>query len=727
MSVENHPAYTEERERLDEALRQIKTQLKRRLATSEIVQEETDQFEESMHAIRAAQEALETMRDESVERLAVAVREPYFGRIDFQEQGEADPQRLYIGKAGMQETGSDEPLVIDWRAPVASLFYTAGGEELSAYEAPGGLVEGILWLKRNLAIKQAQLQHIADAKVKGVPEEAMGGDTYLLYRLQESRDNKLRDIVSSIQNEQNAIIRAGKDGPLIIQGVAGSGKTTVALHRLAYLLYTYREIMSAERMVIFAPNRMFLDYIADVLPELGVGGIKQVTFQDWAINQIEDRLKLIDPSDRMEQLFAPGDDPGAQPDAPGRFKGSLFFKEMLDQVLARYEAHFVPEADLELWEGRQIPHQEIWGWFHESYRAYPINTRKERIVSRLRTWARAQLDPYRGTLEEPERKKKMLTAVRQYLALWPKHTPLTLYKEIIGLGAPLGKRAAEMGAPDIPPSVVQEAKELFKLKLVTPEDLAPLVYLQERLHGLPEDRELDHVVIDEAQDFSPFQIDLLRRLTKADSFTILGDLSQGIHTTTGIGDWAEFIDVFPADSVSFHVLQQSYRSTYEIVTFANQVLIQMGVTGALAQPVFRAGEKVRLEQITAGDLAGKLVAEVRDMQTRHASVAVVGRTEAEAGRLHKVLKEAGLDAQLITADQKRYIGGLSVIPSYLTKGLEFDSVIVPDASADLYRLNGRDARLLYVVLTRALHELSVFYTGEISPLLAEVPEDLVRE
>lgn len=722
MTVENHPAFSEERSRLDRSLEQIDTQLRLLLSKREIQVEDVDQEEESMHAVRAAQEALETMREEAVERLKVAAREPYFGRIDFAEQGSGEPEVLYIGKSGVKEEGADHPLVIDWRAPVASLFYTSagGGDDTAAYQAPGGLVEGLLWLKRNIAVKGRKLQHIADARVKGAEAEA-AGDAYLLYRLQESRDNKLRDIVSSIQAQQNAIIRAERDRPLIIQGVAGSGKTTVALHRLAYLLYTYQESVSSGRMVIFAPNRMFLDYIADVLPELGVGGIKQTTFQDWATDQIKDDLKFVSPAQRLEELFAPGADPGAGGEAPGRFKGSLFFKEVLDRALGAYEADFVPRVDLTLWAGARIPHREVYAWFHDQYRHYPLNTRKDRIISRIRTWSKAQLDPYRGRIEERERKKAMMTAVRQYVALWPKHTPLTLYKEVLGLGAPGGKRTHDFRGLEIPPVVTAEARTLFKEKLVAPEDLAPLVYLQERLEGLREDRQLDHVVIDEAQDFSPFQVDLLRRLTQDDSFTILGDLSQGIHTYAGIADWSEFMEVFPAGAVEYHALRRSYRSTHEIMTFANQVLIRIGATQALAEPVFREGELVRVHRVEGEQLHHQLAAEVSRMQEHHASVAVVTRTEADAIALDRSLRTAGLEPERITADQKRYLGGLSIIPSYLTKGLEFDGVIVADASAENYRLTPRDARLLYVVCTRALHELTLFHTGERTPLLDRIP------
>ncbi|MDB4896518.1 MAG: helicase UvrD, partial [Firmicutes bacterium] len=395
--------------------------------------------------------------------------------------------------------------------------------------------------------------------------------------------------------------------------------------------------------------------------------------------------------------------------------------------LEQYEGDFVPEADLELWPGKRISYPQIYIWFHEQYKLYSLNTRKKRILSRLRTWAKSQVEAYMGTLEEGARRKAMATAVRHYTALWPNHSALTLYKEILGLGAPRGKRAVELGSPDIPDAVVRESRELFKEGVVAPEDLAPLVYLEERLHGRKETRELDHVVIDEAQDVTPFQLALLRRLTRSDSFTILGDLSQGIHTYTGIASWDEFMAVFPPGAVSYHVLEQSYRSTHEIMTFANQVLIRSGATGPLAKPVFRAGEQVRLRQTDPGQLHEAIAAEVRRLQQQHASVAVVARTDDESKAVHRALLDAGLDAERIVADQGRYKGGLSVIPSYLTKGLEFDGVIVADASADNYGVSPRDARLLYVVCTRALHDLTLLYTGEISPLLDAVPREMYQK
>lgn len=720
MGVESHPAYQEEATRLRETLTEVQTQLDvlRAIPPLDI----PELIDDSMEAILVAEMAMERLRRRTKRALEQAARETYFGRLDFQEKGSDQVEQLYIGKAGVERKADSQPLVVDWRAPVAGLFYASatGGSDEVEYHAPDGRHSGAIWLKRNIGVKLGILQRIVDSKVKGAATETEGIiDEFLSYRLQESRDSRLRDIVSTIQAEQNAIIRAAMDQPIIIQGVAGSGKTTVALHRLAYLLYTYRESVAAGRIIIFAPSRMFLDYISDVLPELGVDGVQQTTFADWALAELEEPARLTDPGERLTKLFAIGKDPGEGPDSPGRFKGSLLFRDILDQALETYEASFIPREDLELWPGAVLKHRAVYEWFHESYRAYPLMARKERILARVRKWADDQCMAFIGGMQEKERRKAMTKAVQHYAKLWPAHTAVELYREILG-GRPAKGRGgpARVGYPDIPLRVVADSQALQKRDEVAPEDLAGLVYVKSKLRGFKENRQLDHVVIDEAQDFSPFQLSLLTTLTRNNSFTILGDLSQGIHAYQGIHRWDEFMELFQPGPVSYFTLEMSYRSTLEIMTFANQVISRVGAPAALAKPVFRAGAKVRVMGASPDGLADVIGAEILSLRERkHASIAVVGRTEEECQRLHTALKALGLEGDLVTPTQTSYNGGLSVMPVFLTKGLEFDAVIVADANATAYQTSPRDAKLLYVACTRALHELSLFYTGAPSPLV----------
>jgi DNA helicase-2/ATP-dependent DNA helicase PcrA len=721
VGVESHPAYAEEAQRLKGTLTDVRSQLAELRAVPPLnIPEMIDDSIETK-GLLMAELALERIRLNNIRRLDLAEREPYFGRIDFQESGTEQAMPLYIGKVGVARAEDIQPSVIDWRAPVAGLFYTSasGGTDEAEYESPEGRIKGVVWLKRNLGIKQSRLQRIVDAKVKGAPEEAEPIlDEFLRYRLQESRDSRLRDIVSTIQAEQNAIIRAPLDRPLIIQGVAGSGKTTVALHRLAYLLYTFRETILASRIIIFAPSRMFLDYIGDVLPELGVDGVLQTTFADWAVGELDEPVTLTDSGARFEHLFAPGKDPGEGDDAPGRFKGSLFFQQVLDFAVADYEEHFVPRADCELWPGRRLKFETVAQWFYESYKLYPLMARKDRCLARIKKWADDQLIPYIGGMQEKERRKTVRSAVQRYVKLWPSHTALQLYREILGDKPAKKSVPAHVGHPDIPDRVRKESLAFFKADEVAPEDLAPLVYLKGKLRGFKEDRQLDHVVIDEAQDFSPFQVDLLRRLTRENSFTVLGDLSQGIHAYAGIHHWDEFMECFEPSPTAYFTLEQSYRSTYEVMQFANQVISKVGAPAALAKPVFRSGEPVRVAETS--DLPASIKDAVAELRGRnHASIAVIGRTEEHCKQLHQALTDLGLDPELITPRQTTYRGGLSVMPVYLTKGLEFDAVIVAGADAPAYGLTPRDAKLLYVACTRALHELMLFHTGDPSPLLPE--------
>lgn len=711
MSIESHPAYEEERQRLSRTVAEIDAQLAElRQSAPPDLQELME--EESPDAARVAQHSLAGMHLARAWQLRTVRPEPFFGRIDFQEEGAAAPETLYIGKTGIERRRDRQPWVIDWRAPVASLFYNAapGGE--AAYEAPAGTIRGRLHLRRSLAVKGGMLQRIVDSQLTGAPAGEQRVDEFLLYRLWESRDARLRDIVSTIQAEQNRIIRADCDRPLIIQGAAGSGKTTVALHRLAFLLYRHRERMAPGRIWIFAPNQIFLDYISAVLPELGVGGIQQTTFQDWALAELGWEVRLTDPEQRLARLFDPrcGEGPGPST-AASRFKGSLEFRDLLDRALADYEARFVPGEDVELWPGARIRAREIRQWFHEQYAGQPLYSRKERIIARVKVWMGQQLDPYRGRAQFQERHKLARAAVRRWAALWPDHTPLQVYAGIL---------AGQIGQAGLPPELARDSLALLRQGQAAPEDLAALVWLKGRLQGFGDRPELDHVVIDEAQDFSPLQVALLRELARTDSFTILGDLNQGIHAGQGIEAWDELMAVFPG-GCRYVTLEQSYRSTCEIMAFASAVLQQAGAPVALARPVFRSGARVQV----GPQVPGAVAAAVRDLQARgHASIAVVGRTGADAEALQAELARAGIPARLITARQAHYRGGISAIPSYLTKGLEFDAVIVAGAGAASYRRTARDARLLYVCLTRALHELVVLYPGEPSPLLAGVDPGL---
>jgi DNA helicase-2/ATP-dependent DNA helicase PcrA len=706
LDTELQSAYREELQRLE----QTAAEIDRQLQTLEAIPR--------YYGDDLTEQALENIREARRRNLRIASPEPYFGRLDFQEKGSEQIRPLYIGKIGVEDENTGELLVIDWRAPIASMFYSfTGADETASYDSPEGLIEGLIYLKRNLVIRKQILQRVVDAYVKGGDNLGVA-DEFLLYRLGENKDNKLRDIVSTIQEEQDRIIRSARNKALVIQGVAGSGKTTVALHRLAFLLYQYRENIRAEQMIIFAPNAMFLDYISSVLPELGVGGIQQTTFTDWALDLLGLEVDLTDSAQRLNRWFAIGPArPALHDDVPGRYKGSLRFRNYLSECLDRYEKGFVPNQPFEAWEGAVLPVETLQTWFHTEYQHYPLMKRRERIQARIKRWLEIELDKIGDPSRRKDLKKKASSRLRAFLKLWPEHTPYTFYKLLFSASKRPDSLPLEL-LERIPAEVVTHTMRNFKHKRVDPEDLAPLIYIHKRFYGLESRHTFDHTVIDEAQDFSPFQVALLKEQTRGNSFTILGDLSQGIHAYQGIRDWEEFLDLFEPDERAFFRLERSYRSTMEIIHFANEVISKVSEPMTLAKPVFRSGEPVRVLKTTREERLDAITDTLRDIRaTEVNTIAVITRTEEEAIALHARLIERGLTPNLITSGQRVYQGGLSIVPAPLCKGLEFDAVLLVDVDAAHYEQNDQDAKLLYVGCTRALHVLRLLYAGEPSPLL----------
>ncbi|MDM5433683.1 3'-5' exonuclease [Bacillus hominis] len=649
------------------------------------------------------EQILESMRESNRQNLRIGVQEPYFGRLDFQEDGKEDVMPIYIGKVGVSDKDTMKPMVIDWRAPVASMFYSfTGGEELAFYHSPDGLVEGDVYLKRNISIRKRELERVVDTYVKG-NEDVSHADDFLLYRLGENKDNKLKDIVSTIQSEQNDIIRAERNLPLLIQGVAGSGKTTIALHRLAFLIYEYREQLEAERMIVFAPNSLFLDYISSVLPELGVGNISQTTFPDWALRTLDGSVKLKQTEEKLKEAFSINRD--EKKVMLGKLKGTLEFKSFIEERMVQFEKDLLPTKDFEAWDKAVIPVEDVKKWMQVEYKHYPLKKRRERLVGRMKRWIEIELKKFGETNEKKLLKKEATKRLNTYMNFWPKMSPLSLYSSMLK-----SKEILDV----LPEELVQETEKNCRKKEVYGEDLPALIYIHHRITGIEIGQKFHHVVIDEAQDFSPFQVYVLKEITLGNSFTILGDLSQAIYDYQGIEDWNAFKEVF--QETGYYELTRSYRSTKEIIEFANEIIKNAEIPVGLATPVFRSGEEVKV--IHAEDQFTEILKTLQHLQNEDVkTIAVIGRTDDECRDIYEKLTNAGLTVNVIEADQSKYEGGISVVPVYLAKGLEFDAVLLIDVDEEHYKNTKHDAKLLYVGCTRSLHDLWLFYSGEVSPLI----------
>jgi DNA helicase-2/ATP-dependent DNA helicase PcrA len=709
-------AYQEEENRLNEAISEIDRQLQR-LQSMDVY---------TGHDF--TEQVLEAAREEKRTTLVKSVQEPYFGRLDFQGAKDQERKPLYIGKIGVdQEVIAEQPLVIDWRAPVASLFYSfTGGEESTTYEAPEGLIEGLVFLKRNVVIRKQILERVADTYNRESEQPAVS-DEFLVYRLGENKDNRLRDIVSTIQAEQDQIIRAAKNTALIIQGVAGSGKTTVALHRLAFLLYQYKDQVTAEKMIIFAPNHMFLDYISDVLPELGVGDIQQSTFADWAMDVLELDLPLADAAETLHYWFEhSGGTRELNDEVPGRFKGSLILMKMISSLIESLEGISVPEGDFSPWEGKVLSRDKILYWYNEEYKPYPLAKRKERVMARIHRWVEMELKKSPSEKVLKEHKKKATLREKSYATKWPKYDPLTIYKQLFrALKIPSGW--SEDTLQGIPVSVLKSTQHDLKKDIIREEDLSPLLYIHYLLHDITSGQRFDHIVIDEAQDFSPFQVAVLDFFVRGHSFTILGDLSQGIHAYRGVHHWKEMSSLFQPDDTAYFALTRSYRSTMEIIEFANGILEKGVQSDLMAVPVFRSGDPVRVISYGIGEGARVDVLQeaLHRLSTKeYRTVAILTRTLREARELHEQLSKNVADIHLIDGSKQAYQGGLSILPVYLSKGLEFDAVIVADADQDHYGPTSWDAKLMYVGCTRALHELWILHGEAVPDYLGNTERDI---
>lgn len=649
------------------------------------------------------EQILESMRESNRQNLRIGVQEPYFGRLDFQEDGKEEVMPIYIGKVGVSDKDTMKPIVIDWRAPVASMFYSfTGGDELAFYQSPDGLVEGDVYLKRNISIRKRELERVVDTYVKG-NEDVSHADDFLLYRLGENKDNKLKDIVSTIQSEQNDIIRAERNLPLLIQGVAGSGKTTIALHRLAFLIYEYREQLEAERMIVFAPNSLFLDYISSVLPELGVGNISQTTFPDWALRTLDDSVKLKQTEEKLKEAFSIHRD--ERKVMLGKLKGTLEFKSFIEEQMIQIEKELVPTSNFEAWDKAVIPVEDIKKWMQVEYKHYPLKKRRERLVGRMKRWIEIELKKYGETNEKKLLKKEATKRLNTYMKFWPKMSALSLYSSILK-----SKEILEV----LPEELVKETEKNGRKKEVYVEDLPALIYIHHRITGIEIGQKFHHVVIDEAQDFSPFQVYVLKEITLGNSFTILGDLSQAIYDYQGIEDWSAFKEVF--QETGYYELTRSYRSTKEIIEFANEIIKNAEIPVGLAMPVFRSGEEVKV--IHTEDQFTEILKTLKQLQNADVkTIAVIGRTDDECRDMYEKLTNAGLTANVIEANQSKYEGGISVVPVYLAKGLEFDAVLLIDVDEEHYKNTKHDAKLLYVGCTRSHHDLWIFHSGEASPLI----------
>ncbi len=624
---------------------------------------------------------------------------PYFARIDFENELKF-VEKCYISKVGISDS-ENKILTVDWRAPIASMYYDSNIGNAS-YISPSGVINGNLLIKRQFDIENGLILSIQDV-------DTVSNDDMLKPYLNASADNRLKNIVSTIQWEQNKIIRENINKNIIVQGVAGSGKTTVALHKVAYLVYNNIDFIKPDEYLVIGPNKFFVNYISGVLPDLDVENVMQSTIFEILTSIIPNNLNLISDEERLEKYLK-----NANILNVSKYKSSINFKNDCDQIINEYIKKIIPDKDL-IYKGIPIlARSVIEKIFTEDINDYEtLNVRMEKFYSKFSKFIETK-------------KERIIFNVSNYYMLNKNEIKKEDYqcaiKEIKNKCSNIIKSYFSKAKPNIIQLYIQILLELnikevsyLRKKNVEFEDLAPLMYIYYKFYGNSKFYKYKHVVIDEAQDLSVFNYYVLKQLLSRATFSIFGDLAQSIYEYRSINNWEEIIEIF--EKIDIKYLEKSYRTTVQIMNEANKITSNIGL--AKAVPVIRNGKNVLYYR--SSDLL-KSILEVLNkyLKENYKSIAIICKTEKESIQIYEYLKNNGIVLTLISDNESNYNAGVCVITSYLAKGLEFDGVIISNASSNVYLENNLlDMKLLYVAMTRALHELTIIYNNDLVKFIGD--------
>ncbi|MBM7567235.1 RNA polymerase recycling motor HelD [Paenibacillus sacheonensis] len=761
------------------------TDIRRRFWEEVTINTATDEdFEETFHninqqsALLAERERGHKLLTEKWRNMTRLLPSPYFGRIDFQEDGLSLSEQIYIGVSSFIDEDGLSFLIYDWRTPIASLYYDYSPGPAS-YVTPTGRIEGTMELKRQYQIQNGQINNMFDAS------ETIG-DELLQQVLGKGADSQMKSIVATIQKEQNAIIRDDKSRMLIVQGAAGSGKTSAALQRVAYLLYKHRQSIRADQIVLFSPNPMFASYISTVLPELGEENMQQTTYQEFLDYWLGASLRPEDPFDQIEYVLTAQGTPGYEARLQGiAYKSSEAFLQALQNYglwLGREGMQF---TGIRMRDREVITAERMRSEFYGYDRSLPLINRvillQEWLLNELTLlerkereadWVEEELnyldtDQYVEAFGMLHQEKELFDLAETYVSARErinkkrradegdfdyglKEEELLRRKIVQGLFKPLRKsvkkfafvdvkalygqlfegeaayreRTNGAGLPPLWAKICEQTKEMLNRNELFYEDATPYLYVKELVEGVRMNTEIKYVFIDEGQDYSAFQYEYLKKLFPRARMTVLGDFGQAIYMQATSLDAADspLIRLFGEADTSLIRLVRSYRSTKEIVEFTRAML----PGGEEIQAFERRGRKPLLSKLDDGEQRdAQIVADISALKAEgFDSIAVITKTAADSRDAHESLRAYGCEElRLITKETPEFEKGVMVIPVYLAKGVEFDAVLIYDASPEAY---GRDneRKLLYTACTRAMHQLQLYTTGDWSPFVQSQPAEL---
>ncbi|MBN7772848.1 HelD family protein [Clostridium aminobutyricum] len=654
--------------------------------------------------------------------LEKTVQSPYFARIDFQFEGENEVDQIYIGRTSLIDETDVQIYVYDWRSPLASVFYRFGVGK-AFYDAPNGRISGEVSLKRQFEIHHGVLEYFFDADVQIM-------DEFLRKLLSQNASSKMKAIVETIQKDQDIVIRDIENDLMMVQGVAGSGKTSVALHRVAYLMYQgLSSKLSAHNIMIISPNTLFERYISNVLPELGEDNVVSVNFDDM-LKTILPSMPIQNRHQFLESLLTcKSEDSARLMKKSLEFKASTEFKEILDRFMDDIPRKWIEFSDID-YDGKCIASRTLLkAEILDRKKAVPLGLRlkqlEESIFKKVHEMRKVRMKKlrdfvinYKEHIYEVEEFSRLLsisesTVLLQKIERFTKLDILSLYKELFHDPKYFHRLAAGIQLPDDIDHILNFTQENMKRGQLSFEDGLVLAFLQLKLYGFQYGNSIKQVVIDEAQDYYPLHFELLKTLFPQARYTILGDIYQTIEKPEEVIFFDRINKILDKKKSALITMNKSFRCTNEILNFSKKFLQQDSEIESFS----RKGEVPEIYEAQDQEEFDELV--IREIrfckEAEYQSIGLLCKTEKDAISLYHRLKEQ-LAIRFIGSDTITNIKGVFVLPLYMAKGLEFDAVLLCDTNKEHYSTED-DKKLLYIGCTRALHRLSLFYTGEKSPLL----------
>ena len=599
-------------------------------------------------------------------RLTKILAIPYFGRIDFLEKKEnSKVMPIYIGIHTFYDPESRATLIHDWRAPVSSMFYDHELGE-AGYRSPSGEIKGVISLKRQYRIRGGKMEFMIESALTV-------HDDILQKELSSNADDKMKNIVATIQREQNRIIRNEDIRTLIIQGVAGSGKTSIALHRIAYLLYTFRDSISSKDILIISPNKVFSDYISNVLPELGEETVPETSMEQILSGVLEHKYKYQTYFGLVNELL---EKPSSSLINRIAYKASFGFISELDKFILHIENTYFKAADVKLTKYITIPAPFIEEQYLR-FNRYPIRRRFDAMADYMLDMLKIQ---YTFTVTTTGRN----LLKKEIRLMFAGNNDIQVYKDFF-------KWTNNPG--------------MFKMRkghTLEYSDLAPLAYLHLALEGNGNQPfRVKHLLIDEMQDYSPIQYKVIQKLFPCRK-TVLGDAGQSVNPYGS--STAETIQKSLTAS-EIMKLCKSYRSTFEITDFA-----QKTHPNAELEPVARHGEKPQILQFGSAveELSGIMGLISTYRKSGYKSLGIICKTEQQARKMADMLKSYANDISFLSSQSSAFVQGIVITSAHMAKGLEFDEVIIPQTDERNYR-SEIDKSMLYVAVTRAMHRLTLTF------------------